>query len=168
MGACFAWRTGAVRASRVRGGAEAARGQHAVELDDHVARLEAAEAQVMAQQQAGPAAGAPEDGLDADSGTDDDLASIRAELESVRAELDLERRRRDTIEEELRVQTSLERQLRDVLAGREAELAAAESPVVRRARDAERREAEGLGSPEVEGDFFARLEHAKRLSETSG
>ena len=128
------------------------RTEHAAELDKQAAQIEALSAEIAS-------------------------AAIRqahgggsnAELEEARRELDLERRRRDTIEEELRVQTSIERQLRDVLAGREAELAATETHVVRRAHAAERRREAAERDPrELEGDFFARLEHAKRLSETSG
>jgi hypothetical protein len=98
------------------------------------------------------------------------LSAVHEHLEQARAELDLERRRRVTIEEELRVQIGLERQLRASLAGQEAEIAASEAHVARRLRAAERRrDAERTGEPtQVDTeDFFERVEQAKRLSENS-
>jgi chromosome segregation ATPase len=101
------------------------------------------------------------------------LTTVHEHLDQARKELDLERRRGSTMEEELRMQVSIERQLRDALAGQEADLAAATADVARREGIAERRGDEpgerGDSRPhEVKGDFFARIEHAKRLSESSG
>jgi hypothetical protein len=103
------------------------------------------------------------------------LAATRAQLEQAQKELDIERRRASTMEEEMRVQGSIERQLRKALAGQEAGQAAAEADATRREHLGERgRDPQADGrddsgrSYEVEEDFFSRIERAKRLSETSG
>jgi hypothetical protein len=76
-----------------------------------------------------------------------------------------------TIEEELSVQVGLERQLRDSLSVRDAELAAASAEAARRQLAERRREAtggaDGKTALSVDSDFFERIERAKRLSETA-
>jgi hypothetical protein len=100
------------------------------------------------------------------------LDAVHEHLQQAREELAVERRRASTMEEELRTQAALERQLRDTIAGREAELAAAELHEARLVQSADRRSepeerVSVRQSHEVQDDFFARIEQAKRLSETS-
>jgi hypothetical protein len=107
----------------------------------------------------------------ADDSLERKLRAMHEHLEQARGELEIERRRSSTMEEDLRMTGMLERQLRDALAGREAELA--QSQEARPAREVERsRDPDERGgvrqSHEVQDDFFARIEQAKRLSESAG
>ena len=113
----------------------------------------------------------------------DELAGLRAELdlrgsqlETLEAELTDERRRREALEQELRAHASVEDDLRNALAMREAEIASAAAQA-QRARQAERRREQASGHEDdhaaprrvraADEDFIARLERARRASETA-
>jgi hypothetical protein len=114
-----------------------------------------------------------------------ELAQVRAELDEhrtqlagVRAELEFEKRRRESLEQELRARVSVEEDLRNAIAMQEAEMATAVAQASQRARQAERRrdvapvpaggdQSEHPHSHPADEEFIARLERARRASETA-
>jgi hypothetical protein len=115
---------------------------------------------------------------------DPELEALRAEVEVLRMrleeairELAAERDRSRAFETELRGRASVESDLRNAIATQEAELASAAAQAAQRARQAERRRdlttrpedrerPERNGSRGADDDFLARLERARRASET--
>jgi hypothetical protein len=107
-----------------------------------------------------------------------EVEMLRIRLEQVTRELALERERRRTVEADLRGRAAVESDLRNAIATQEAELASALAQATQRERQAERRRdvivpAENGDRPEpgrsngADEDFLARLERARRASETA-
>ena len=101
----------------------------------------------------------------------------RIQLEETRLQLDAERRRREALEQELSTRASVEDDLRNAMAMQEAELAAAVAQASQRVRREERRRdltpppgerKDGVSRQSAaDDDFLARLERARRASETA-
>jgi hypothetical protein len=102
---------------------------------------------------------------------------LRVQLQQATRELAAERERSRTLASELRGRASVESDLRNAIAAQEAELASAMSQAAQQARQAERRR--DVAPPPMNGDrpergqsrgadedFLARLERARRASET--
>jgi hypothetical protein len=114
-----------------------------------------------------------------------ELVELRAQLDAqhtllaaVEGELEAERRRSQALEQELRTHVTVEGDLRNAIAMREAELASAVEQASQRARQAER--LRDVAPPVAAGDqperprsapadkeFLARLERARRASEAA-
>jgi hypothetical protein len=107
-----------------------------------------------------------------------ELELLRVQVQDARTELELERHRRKALDEEIRMRLAVEDDLRNAIAMQEAELASAAVEASQRARRDERRrdlpvEPPGGDHPEqprsrpADEEFLARLERARRLSETA-
>jgi hypothetical protein len=107
-----------------------------------------------------------------------ELELLRVQVQDARTELELERHRRKALDEEIRMRLAVEDDLRNAIAMQEAELASAAVEASQRARRDERRrdlpvEPPSGDHPEhprsrpADEEFLARLERARRLSETA-
>ena len=118
----------------------------------------------------------PEERVEPFSGPNPELELLHAQLHEARTELEVERRRRESLAEELRAHKVVEDDLRKAIAMQEAELASAAQQASQKALAAERRQLASQSGPNGHGaggrsrpadeEFLARLERARRASES--
>jgi hypothetical protein len=136
------------------------------------------EAAAAAEPEAAGTASMPEERMELAEELSDpspELEMLRAQLQEARTELEVERRRRTSMADELNSHMAIEEDLRKALAMQEAELASAVQQASQKALAAERRHqlvsdsgghpAGGRSRP-ADSEFLARLDRAKRASET--
>ncbi|TMK65192.1 MAG: hypothetical protein E6G53_06500 [Actinobacteria bacterium] len=112
---------------------------------------------------------------EAPSGPNPELELLHAQLHEARTELEVERRRRESLAEELRAHKAVEDDLRKAIAMQEAELASAAQQASQKALAAERRQLASQSGPNGHGaggrsrpadeEFLTRLERARRAGE---